>query len=319
MLRPWRDQPLDVGTPGRVRRGNGVLQSMTGFAAGQGAFEAFGWTWEIRGVNAKGLDLRIRVPDWIDGLEAELRKRAGAAVKRGNVTINLRLARDEGTGGQRLNTEQLDLVLSAMAEIEHQAMARGVSLAPSTAAEIVALRGMLEQDEGLADVPSVRAAILEDFQSVLTAFCDMRASEGAALQGVLGQHIDEIDALVTRAAAAAEARRPKAQDNMKAALAAVLDNTDGVEETRIAQELALIAIKADITEEINRLRAHVAAARELVSQDGSVGRKLDFLMQEFNREANTLCSKSGDAALTAVGLDLKAVIDQMREQVQNVE
>ena len=296
-----------------------MLQSMTGFAAGQGGYQSFSWSWEVRGVNAKGLDMRIRVPDWIDGLEAELRKQAGSRLKRGNVTINLRLARDEATGGQRLNTTQLDVVLSAMAGIEHEAMARGISLGPSTAAEIVALRGMLEQDEDLSEPDALRAEILKDFQGVLTSFCEMRSGEGAALLTVLGGHVDEIEALVAHAETAAEARRPKAREALKAAMAAVLDNADGVDEARLAQELALIAIKADITEEINRLRAHVTAARELIGKDGSVGRKLDFLMQEFNREANTLCSKSNDSALTAVGLDLKAVIDQMREQVQNVE
>lgn len=295
------------------------MQSMTGFAAGQGSAHPFTWSWEIRGVNAKGLDLRVRVPDWIEGLEAELRKQAGARLIRGNVTIGLRLARDEATGGQRLNTTQMKTVLTAMSEIEHEAMARGVSIGPSTAAEIVALRGMLEQDEDLADTARLRAEILQDFQQVMTAFCDMRAAEGAALLTVLQGHIDEIERLVTQAETAAEARKPKARAAMKAALAAVLDTADGVDEGRLTQELALIAIKSDITEEINRLRAHVKASRELVSKQGSVGRKLDFLMQEFNREANTLCSKSGDSALTAVGLDLKAVIDQMREQVQNVE
>lgn len=296
-----------------------MLQSMTGFAAGQGGYQSFSWSWELRGVNAKGLDLRIRVPDWIEGLEAELRRQAGSRLKRGNVTINLRLARDEATGGQRLNTAQLDVVLEAMAGIEHEAMARGISLGPSTAAEIVALRGMLEQDETLADPAALREEILKDFQDVLTSFCEMRAGEGASLLTVLGGHVDEIETLVAQAEAAAEARRPRAREALKAAMAAVLDNADGVDEARLAQELALIAIKADITEEINRLRAHVTAARELISREGSVGRKLDFLMQEFNREANTLCSKSNDSALTAVGLDLKAVIDQMREQVQNVE
>lgn len=296
-----------------------VLQSMTGFAAGQGGFQSFSWSWELRGVNAKGLDLRIRVPDWIDGLEAELRKQAGFRLKRGNVTINLRLARDEATGGQRLNSAQLDVVLSAMAGIEHEAMARGISLGPSTAAEIVGLRGMLEQDETMAEPEALRAEILKDFQDVLTSFCEMRAGEGMALLTVLGGHVDEIETLIAQAEAAAGARRPRARETMKAALAAVLDNADGIDEARLAQELALIAIKADITEEINRLRAHVTAARELIGKAGSVGRKLDFLMQEFNREANTLCSKSNDSALTAVGLDLKAAIDQMREQVQNVE
>lgn len=296
-----------------------MLQSMTGFAAGQGASGDFSWTWEIRGVNAKGLDLRIRVPDWIEGLEAALRKQITGALKRGNVTVNLRLSRAETGGSQRLNSQQLDVVLTALAEIEQQAITRHVSLAPSTAAEIIALRGMLEQDEDASDTAALQAALVEDFQGVLASFCEMRSNEGAALQTVLLRHTDEIARLVAEAETAAEARRPKARAALTAALAAVLEGAAEVDEDRVAQELALLSVKADITEEINRLNAHVKAARELVAAAGSVGRKLDFLMQEFNREANTLCSKSGDSALTSVGLDLKAVIDQMREQVQNVE
>ncbi|WP_283644209.1 YicC/YloC family endoribonuclease [Marinovum algicola] len=296
-----------------------MLQSMTGFAAGQGAKGDFSWTWEIRSVNAKGLDLRIRVPDWIEGLETELRKQVSGALKRGNVTVNLRLSREDTAGAQRLNSQQLDQVLTALAEIEQQAITRHVSLAPSTAAEIIALRGMMEQDEEATDTAQLRTALVEDFQAVLASFCDMRSGEGATLRSVLAAHLDEIETLVIAAQAAAEARRPKARETLMLALAAVLDGAAEVDEDRIAQELALLAVKSDITEEINRLHAHVKAARELVAAQSSVGRKLDFLMQEFNREANTLCSKSGDSALTSVGLDLKAVIDQMREQVQNVE
>ncbi|WP_417525717.1 YicC/YloC family endoribonuclease [Marinovum sp.] len=292
---------------------------MTGFAAGQGATGDFSWTWEIRGVNAKGLDLRIRVPDWIEGLEAELRKQVTGALKRGNVTVNLRLSREETAGRQRLNTQQLDVVLTALAEIEQQAITRHVSLAPSTAAEIIALRGMMEMDENETDTAALKAGLLSDFQGVLASFCEMRSAEGNSLHAVLIAHLDEIETLVTKAKTAAEARRPKARETLRLALAAVMEGAAEVEEDRILQELALLAVKADITEEINRLHSHVKATRELLASPASVGRKLDFLMQEFNREANTLCSKSGDSALTAIGLDLKAVIDQMREQVQNVE
>ena len=296
-----------------------MLQSMTGFAAGQGAKGDFGWTWEIRSVNAKGLDLRIRVPDWIEGLEAELRKQVSGALKRGNVTVNLRLSREDIAGAQRLNSQQLDQVLTALAEIEQQAITRHVSLAPSTAAEIIALRGMMEQDEEATDTAQLRSTLVEDFQSVLASFCDMRSGEGATLRSVLAAHLDEIETLVIAAQTAAEARRPKARETLRLALAAVLDGAAEVDEDRIAQELALLAVKSDITEEINRLHAHVKAARELVAAQSSVGRKLDFLMQEFNREANTLCSKAQSSGLTSVGLEMKTVIDQMREQVQNVE
>lgn len=296
-----------------------ALNSMTGFASGQGSHDAFDWTWDIRGVNAKGLDLRVRVPDWIDGLEADVRKAAGAALNRGNVTISLRLSRRDGEGGLQLNTVHLDAVLSAMAEIEQQAMGRGISLAPSTSSDIIALRGILDHAEPDADVDDLKSNLIKDFDSVLHSFSGMRAAEGRALGAVLNDHLEQIATLVAKAERAADARRPKADEALRTALSKVLDTSEDLDESRIAQELALLAVKADITEEIKRLQAHVEAARTLLQAGGVVGRKLDFLMQEFNREANTLCSKSGDSALTAVGLDLKAVIDQLREQVQNVE
>lgn len=296
-----------------------ALNSMTGFASDQASYAEFDWSWEIRGVNAKGLDLRVRVPDWIDGLEVALRKAVTGVINRGSIAVNLRLSRRDGETGLRLNEPQLEHVLSAMAEIEHQAMARGISLAPSTSSEIVALRGILEHEERETDIEGLKSHVLKSFEGTLQQFSEMRAREGKALHAVLSEHLDHIANLVTQADAAAEARRPKAEETLRTALAKVLDTSDDLDEGRIAQELAMLAVKADITEEIKRLSAHVDAARELVAAGGTVGRKLDFLMQEFNREANTLCSKSGDSALTAVGLELKAVIDQMREQVQNVE
>lgn len=295
------------------------INSMTGFASAQGAALDFNWSWEMRAVNAKGLDLRLRVPDWVDGLEVALRKQLGTALGRGNVTLNLRLHREDGGGATRLNRDLLTSVLHAMSEIEQEAMNQGLSLAPSTAADIVGLRGMLDAEDTQTDVAALRTVLIEDFQKVLEDFSAMRRTEGAALQDILTGQITEISRLVAAADTAAEARRPKTAEALKTALKNVVDATDDLDETRVAQELALLAVKSDITEEINRLQAHVDAAHGLIDAGGLVGRKLDFLMQEFNREANTLCSKSGDSALTAIGLDLKAVIDQLREQVQNVE
>lgn len=295
------------------------INSMTGFASAQGAALDFNWSWEMRAVNAKGLDLRLRVPDWVDGLEVALRKQLGAALGRGNVTLNLRLHREDGGGATRLNRDLLTSVLHAMSEIEQEAMNQGLSLAPSTAADIVGLRGMLDAEDTQTDVAALRTVLIEDFQKVLEDFSAMRRTEGAALKDILTGQITEISRLVAAADTAAEARRPKTAEALKTALKNVVDATDDLDETRVAQELALLAVKSDITEEINRLQAHVDAAHRLIDAGGLVGRKLDFLMQEFNREANTLCSKSGDSALTAIGLDLKAVIDQLREQVQNVE
>ncbi|WP_371224155.1 YicC/YloC family endoribonuclease [Roseovarius sp. 2305UL8-3] len=292
---------------------------MTAFASGQGQFEIYSWAWELRSVNGKGLDLRLRVPDWIDGLETALRTRLGKAMARGNVTLNLRLSTEEKGGGQVLNSAQLNTVLSALAEVETQAMDRGVTLAPSNAVDILALRGVMEAGRAEVDSTALSKALLEDFEAVLESFLAMRAHEGAALSSLMDAQITEIAALTEASATAAEARKPEAAEALRAALARVTENADNIDEARIAQELAVLAVKADVTEEIDRLRAHVAAARDLIAAGSPIGRKLDFLSQEFNREANTLCSKAQSPALTKIGLELKTVIDQMREQVQNVE
>ncbi|MFW2544510.1 YicC/YloC family endoribonuclease [Primorskyibacter sp. 2E107] len=296
-----------------------MRQSMTGFASRQDEGLGLRWTWELRGVNAKGLDLRLRLPDWIDGLEAQVRARAAAALTRGNVQIGLRITSATEDGTQRLDEPQLAAVLDAMMTIEQAAMSLGLSLAPSTAADIVALRGVMTAEAPEIDQSDLTAVLLADFDVALAEFITMRRAEGDKLAAVLTRQTEEIAALVDEAEARAAARAPAQAERLKAQLARVMENTDGLDETRIAQELALLATKADVTEEIDRLRAHVTAARDLLRAEGAVGRKLDFLMQEFNREANTLCSKSGDAALTTTGLALKTVIEQMREQVQNVE
>ncbi|MBD3663258.1 YicC/YloC family endoribonuclease [Sulfitobacter aestuariivivens] len=296
-----------------------MIKSMTGFASASGADAPFSWGWELRSVNGKGLDLRLRVPDWIDGLEAALRKRLGAAAARGNVTCNLRLNREEGGSTLEVNKAQLSVILEALHQIEAQAMDAGVSLAPSKASDIVTMRGVLEQSTQEDDTDALRDTLLADFETVLADFDAMRASEGQALADVLDSQLAEVSRLTAEAAGIAETRKGDIAATLKRNLGRILENADGADETRIAQELALIAVKADVTEEIDRLTTHVAAARNLLGQGGPVGRKMDFLMQEFNREANTLCSKAQHAGLTAVGLALKAVIDQMREQVQNVE
>lgn len=296
-----------------------MIRSMTGFAAGSGAMGAFSWNWELRGVNGRGLDLRLRVPDWVEGLEVGLRKRLAEAMARGNVTCNLRLSREEGGAAMEVNAAQVQAVLAALQEIEAQAMDAGVSLAPSRATDIVIMRGVLEQTRAEDDTAALSARLLEDFDGVLKDFVAMRAAEGASLHEILSAQLDEIAALTAQAVAVAETRKDDMAASLQRALARVMENNDNADPDRVAQELALIAVKSDVTEETDRLAAHVDAARALLADEGAVGRKLDFLTQEFNREANTLCSKAQHGALTTVGLALKAVIDRMREQVQNVE
>ena len=294
--------------------------SMTGFAARKGQGAGYSWVWDLRGVNGKGLDLRLRVPDWIDGLEVALRAELGKALQRGNVSLSLRVSR-EGEGGDslRVNPPVLNAVLLALAMVEDTAMAQGVTLAQATAADVLAVRGVLDAAAGDVDVGPLRMAILADLPGLLADFQAMRAGEGLALNGVIAGQLDRISGLVGEAVTEAAARRDAAPLALREALARVLANAEGVDEVRLAQELALIAVKNDVTEEVDRLSAHVTAARALLGEAGQVGRKYDFLVREFMREANTLCSKAQSLSLTRVGLDLKTTIDQMREQVQNVE
>lgn len=296
-----------------------MRQSMTGFASGQGEALGLTWTWDLRSVNARGLDIRVRVPDWVDGLEQALRAAISKRLARGNVTVSLRLQSTMTDSVQELNEAQLDRVLTAMLRIEAEAMARGLSLTASSAADLITVRGVMDAPQQSTDPAELRTTLVTDFASVLDQFIVSRQTEGAALVDVLTGQVDQISHLVDQAADVAQARKGEQAEKMRAAMARVMDAQESVDEQRVAQELALIAVKADVTEEIDRLRAHVEAARALLAASGAVGRKLDFLMQEFNREANTLCSKAQSSALTTVGLELKTVIEQMREQVQNVE
>ena len=296
-----------------------MTHSMTAFASLTGAADGYSWHWDMRSVNGRGLDLRLRLPEGIRGLEQALRDAAKANLARGNVTIGLRLQRDETAETLQLDEAQLDRVLRALDAVQERAFAIGVTLGQPTAADVLSQRGVL-QSGGSQEMPeTVVAALVADVVPLMRAFAEMRAQEGLALHSIIANQLDQIATLVTQAKAAADARAPAQQDALAAALARVGADTADMDPARIAQELALIAVKTDITEELDRLDAHVAAARKLLASDGPVGRKLDFLTQEFNREANTLCSKSQWAPLTAIGLDLKATIDQMREQIQNVE
>lgn len=296
--------------------------SMTGFAARKGQGAGHSWAWDIRSVNGKGLDLRLRVPDWIDGLELALRGELSKALQRGSVSLSLKVARDgmgEGAEALRVNAPALTAALQALIEIEAAALNAGIPLAPATAVEVLAIRGVLDSSSAEIDPVPLRQAILADLPALFDDFQTMRAAEGAALKAVITGQLDQIAALVGEAAVEAAARREQSALTLREAMARVLANAEGVDENRLAQELALIAVKNDVQEELDRLTAHVAAARRLLGDGGPVGRKFDFLMQEFMREANTLCSKAQALSLTRIGLDLKTVIDQMREQVQNVE
>ena len=296
-----------------------MTHSMTAFASITGALGFVTWSWEMRGVNGRGLDLRLRIPDGLGALETSARKAITQAMARGSVTLTLRVTREEGAQTSSVNTAQLDAVLAALDAVQERAFAMGVTLAQPTAADVLAQRGVMTNDKTNTDDAALIAALTDDIAPLVAAFIAMRANEGAALHAVIAAQVDEIAALVTAADAAAQARKPLQKAKLSADMARILADISEVNEDRIAQELALLAVKSDVTEEIDRLKAHITAARMLLSDAKPSGRKLDFLSQEFNREANTLCAKAGAPALTTIGLALKSVIDQMREQIQNVE
>ncbi len=291
--------------------------SMTGFAEASGAHEGLRWRWEAKSVNGRGLDIRLRTPPGFDSLEQPARMLVAERLRRGSLQASLTVEQQEGARGLRVDPAALASAVKIAREI-----AADTGLEPARIDGLLALKGVIVQEEqGLLD-PVARAgrdaAILKSLADALDALCKARASEGAKLQSLLTAQINEVERLTNEAAALAAtqpaALRKKLQDQITDMLAG-----GALPEERLAQEAALLASRADIREELDRLHAHVQDARGLIAGGDGVGRKLDFLAQEFNREANTLCSKSADIALTRTGLALKAVIDQFREQAQNVE
>lgn len=292
---------------------------MTGYAARDVASDGVLRSWELRSVNGRGLDMRLRLPDRLGRLDIALRERLKKAVSRGSVTLNLRISKEDSGAGTSIDEAALQACLSALAHVQRSAEAQGLPVGPADPARILTLPGVLASGAAEESFPP-DDTLLAEFDELLAAFLASRAEEGAALRQTLSDQVDAMVPLVTQAAAQAEARKGTAADRLAENLRKILNTADGMDPDRLAQELALQAVKSDVTEEIDRLAtAHIPAAKALLTADGPVGRRFDFLMQEFNREANTLCSKSSDAVLTQTGLDLKVAIDQMREQVQNVE
>ena len=296
-----------------------VPRSMTGHADVAGETGPWVWSMEMRGVNGRGLDIRIRAPEWIDGFEARARKRLQAALSRGSVSLGLRVSRGAGAETAAFDASALATALGDLARVEAAATEAGLTLRPTSAADILAMRGIADTRDDRADIKPLAEALDAALDTLLDRFDTARRDEGAALQAVLSDKLAEVARLTEAAARAAAERVGDQRAALEAALARLLDVTDLPDEARLMQEMAVIAVKTDVTEEIDRLRTHVDAGHALLRTAGPIGRKFDFLMQEFNREANTLCSKAQSPALTSIGLDLKTVIDQMREQVQNIE
>ena len=292
---------------------------MTAFASHTGSSGATSWIWELRGLNARGLDLRLRIPDELDGVEATVRTVLKQHLHRGSVSLALRLSHEDKATAMVMNSMQIDSILKALNTVQERAKSMGVTLAQPNAADVLSQRGVMIQDKTNYVNIDLIDALKQSFELLVADFIAMRQTEGEALKTVVNDQLHQIKTLVAQAASVAEERKPFVAKQLSNAMQSVLNNVADVEPARIAQELAMLAVKSDVTEEIDRLGAHVNAARALLDDRKPAGRKLDFLTQEFNREANTLCSKAGASGLTAIGLELKAVIDQMREQIQNVE
>jgi uncharacterized protein (TIGR00255 family) len=292
------------------------IASMTGFARAEGHADGLTWVWELKSVNAKSLDLRFRLPPGFDALELPLRASLAQKLKRGAVAVTLTANRGAAAGGLRVNREALRQIMALVRELGNE-----VEAAPPRLDGLLALRGVLESGEDEEDEAQRerrQAALLASAEAALDALVAARRAEGARLKPVLAARLAEIADLVGAAEASAAAQPAALRARLRELLSALLETTTLAEE-RLAQEAALIVAKADVREELDRLAAHVAAAREMLEAGDAVGRRFDFLCQEFNREANTLCSKSADVALTRIGLALKAAIEQLREQVQNIE
>ena len=288
---------------------------MTGYGRAEGSADGIAWVWEIKSVNGRGLEVRSRLGNGFEHLEPEVRNRASAVLGRGNVSVSLRLTR---AGGDRKVTVNRDL-LSQLVEAARELAGDGP---PSSVDALLAVPGVIEMTEpepSEKDQQDLNAALLADLDRALAALAAARSEEGARMAEVLAAHVDSIAALNEAAGTTASTQPGAIRDKLAERLSSLMEGDAVIDPDRLAQEAALLAVKADVAEELDRLSGHVAGARKLLAEGGLVGRRLDFLSQEFAREANTLCAKSADAELTRLGLELKVVIDRLREQVQNLE
>ena len=294
-----------------------ALSSMTGFARGHGVAGAYVWSWEVKSVNAKGLDLRFRLGQGWDAIEVPARTLGSEKLSRGTVYGNLTVERKGVTPAVRVNEPVLAAVLSTL-----KSLGGKVEAAPPTLDGILSLKGVIEiteEDEREEDHRAAEVAIIAGFEKALAELVAMRCAEGATLGRLLSMRLDEIAALTARAEKA-PGRKPEAiKARLAEQVATLLSASERFDSDRLYQEAVLLAAKADIREELDRLASHVAQAKKLLADGGAIGRKLDFLAQELHRESNTLTAKANDVELTNIGLELKTVVEQFREQVQNLE
>lgn len=295
-----------------------AIASMTGFGRSEGTCDGVSWVWEARSVNGRGLDVRLRLPPGNDAIELPVREAAGKRFVRGNVSATLTLERQANGGAVRLNEQVLTDILRAADRVAEVA---GGSR-PDTAA-LLSIKGVLEQSDGGLESPDVRAirerSLIAGFETAIGKLEVARRGEGARLDAIIRDQVTEIERLAALVRVSPSRSVDAIRGRIKEQVARLIEASETLDKDRLHQEAILVATRADVEEELARLDAHVAAAREILTEPGAVGRKLDFLAQEFNREANTLCSKANAVDVTRLGLALKTVIDQLREQVQNVE
>ena len=294
-----------------------ALSSMTGFARGQGTAGSYVWNWEIKSVNAKGLDIRFRLPPGWDAVEVAVRKRAAEQLSRGTVYANLTVERKGTAPTVKVNEQVLTAILTAIKQVADKVDATAPSLDG-----ILALKGVIEvseNDERPEDRRAAESAIIAGFDKLLADLVIMRRDEGATLGGLLTARLDEIASLAARAEAAPGRKAEAIKARLNEQVATLLSASQRFDSDRLHQEAILLATKADIREELDRLASHVVQARKMLEEGGPAGRRLDFLAQELNRESNTLTAKANDVELANIGLELKSVVEQFREQVQNLE
>jgi uncharacterized protein (TIGR00255 family) len=287
---------------------------MTGFARIEGMKNDYRWVWEAKSVNSKGLDIRFRLPKGFDEVEIVLRRTAAKTISRGNLFIFLNLQQPQTEPTLNINRRLLDQLILLAEEYRGSKKATNIE-------QLLMTGGVIEfVNDDDQEIPSTcQSAILASFNELMRGITSARLREGEELTKIMMGHISEISSLIEEAAEMARNLSTKYADRLRENITEILHNNDRVPEERLAQEIALVVAKGDIQEEIDRMAAHLKSANRLLSDDDPIGRQLDFLCQEFNREANTLCSKSHDIALTKVGLSLKLTIERLREQIQNIE
>lgn len=294
-----------------------TLSSMTGFGRAEGHYKHYSWVWEIRSVNGKGLDVRMRIPPGLDAFDQYIKTAIKKEIARGSINVSLQLTKDDNDTEVIVNEAALDKLIGVAKKAS-----KNHDLPMPSLDSLLSIRdvvGIISAEDDEEQIKARNENLKSSFVDAVAALRSSREEEGLATRKMLADVIDQVENLLNQAEEIANNQPGLLKEKFEEKVSTLFDNKQGVDKDRLAQEIVLLATKADTKEETDRLRAHIASARLMLDAEGPIGRKMDFLTQEFNREANTLCSKSSDIALTNIGLSLKTAIDQIREQVQNVE